>query len=133
MYNKKIIISNENLLTEYNKYIIFSKKWPTAEVKGRSGKPFGAVVHWRERRTTNPLIGGSNPLGPTFVLRLLKLFLNVNHFYSMPNRSSNAITMRMSIRRFTHLTNAFPKKVENLAHAVSLHFMYYNFAEYIKS
>lgn len=38
------------------------------------------------------------------------------------------LTMRMSMRRFTRLTNAFSKKVENLAHAVSLHFMYYNFA-----
>lgn len=38
------------------------------------------------------------------------------------------LTMRMHMRRFTRLTNAFPKKVENLAHAVSLHFMYYNFA-----
>lgn len=31
------------------------------------------------------------------------------------------------MRRFTRLTNAFSKKVENLAHAVALHFMYYNF------
>ena len=37
------------------------------------------------------------------------------------------LTMRMSMRRFTRLTNAFSKKVENLEHAVSLHFMYYNF------
>ncbi len=37
------------------------------------------------------------------------------------------LTMRMSMRRFTRLTNAFSKKVENLAYAVSLHFMYYNF------
>jgi hypothetical protein len=36
--------------------------------------------------------------------------------------------MRMAMRRFARLTNAFSKKVENLAHAVSLHFMYYNFA-----
>jgi hypothetical protein len=36
--------------------------------------------------------------------------------------------MRMSMRRFTRLTNAFSKKVENLAAAVSLHFMHYNFA-----
>jgi len=40
----------------------------------------------------------------------------------------NNLTMRMSMRRFTRLTNAFSKKVENLGHAVSLHFMYYNFA-----
>src|SRR3990170_4178670 len=38
------------------------------------------------------------------------------------------LTMRMSMRRFTRLTNAFSKKVENLGHAVSLHSMYYNFA-----
>lgn len=38
------------------------------------------------------------------------------------------LTMRMGMRRFTRLTNGFSKKVENLAHAVSLHFMHYNFA-----
>jgi IS1 family transposase len=38
------------------------------------------------------------------------------------------LTMRMGMRRFAQLTNAFPKKVENLGHAVSLHFMHYNFA-----
>ncbi len=37
------------------------------------------------------------------------------------------LTMRMSMRRFTRLTNAFSKKVGNLAAAVSLHFMHYNF------
>jgi hypothetical protein len=34
------------------------------------------------------------------------------------------LTIRMSCRRFTRLTNAFSKKVENLEHAVALHFMY---------
>ncbi len=38
------------------------------------------------------------------------------------------LTMRMSMRRFTRLTNAFSKKIENLKHTVALHFMYYNFA-----
>lgn len=37
------------------------------------------------------------------------------------------LTMRMGMRRFTRLTNGFSKKVENLEHAVSLHFMHYNF------
>lgn len=37
------------------------------------------------------------------------------------------LTMRMGMRRFTRLTNAFSKKIENLEAAVSLHFMYYNF------
>lgn len=38
------------------------------------------------------------------------------------------LTMRMKMRRFTRLTNAFSKKVENHVHAISLHFMHYNFA-----
>ncbi len=38
------------------------------------------------------------------------------------------LTMRMGMRRFTRFTNGFSKKVENHMHAVSLHFMYYNFA-----
>jgi IS1 family transposase len=37
------------------------------------------------------------------------------------------LTMRMGMRRFTRLTNAFSKKVENLGYAVALHFMHYNF------
>ena len=37
------------------------------------------------------------------------------------------LTLRMSNRRFTRLTNAFSKKIENHRHSVSLHYMYYNF------
>jgi len=37
------------------------------------------------------------------------------------------LTMRMNMRRFTRLTNAFSKKLENLKAAVSLHFAHYNF------
>jgi IS1 family transposase len=37
------------------------------------------------------------------------------------------LTMRMQMRRFTRLTNAFSKKVENLMAAVALHYMQYNF------
>jgi IS1 family transposase len=37
------------------------------------------------------------------------------------------LTMRMSMRRFTRLTNAFSKKVRNLAAAVALYYMHYNF------
>jgi IS1 family transposase len=37
------------------------------------------------------------------------------------------LTMRMSMRRFTRLTNGFSKKVENHEHSVAVHYMYYNF------
>ena len=43
------------------------------------------------------------------------------------------LTMRMGMRRFTRLTNGFSKKVANLEHAVSLHFMHYNFARIHKT
>lgn len=43
------------------------------------------------------------------------------------------LTMRMNMRRFTRLTNAFSKKIENHAHAVALHFMYYNFVRIHKT
>ncbi len=41
--------------------------------------------------------------------------------------------MRMSMRRFTRLTNGFSKKMQNLECAVALHFMYYNFGRIHKS
>ena len=37
------------------------------------------------------------------------------------------LSMRMGMRRFTRLTNAFSKKVENHEHMVALYFMHYNF------
>jgi hypothetical protein len=43
------------------------------------------------------------------------------------------LTMRMGMRRFTRLTNGFSKKIENLEHAVALHFMHYNFCRIHKT
>jgi hypothetical protein len=41
--------------------------------------------------------------------------------------------MRVHLRRFTRLTNAFSKKVENHAHSTALHFMYYNYCRVDKT
>src|ERR1700756_4912105 len=43
------------------------------------------------------------------------------------------LTMRMSMRRFTRLTNGFSKKAENHGHAVAVYFMYYNFCRIHKT
>ena len=43
------------------------------------------------------------------------------------------LTMRMAIRRFTRLTNAFSKKLDNLKAACALHFAYYNFCRIHRS
>lgn len=43
------------------------------------------------------------------------------------------LSMRMGMRRFTRLTNAFSKKLENHGHAVALYFMHYNFCRVHKS
>lgn len=51
---------------------------------------------------------------------------NPNHISTSFVERSN-LTMRMSMLRFTRLTNGFSKKVENHAHSVALQFMWYNF------
>ena len=45
----------------------------------------------------------------------------------------NNLNIRMHSRRMTRLTNAFSKKMENHAHAMALHFLYYNFVRIHKT
>lgn len=49
------------------------------------------------------------------------------HKISTSHVERQNLTMRMQMRRFTRLTNAFSKKLENLRCAVALHFFHYNF------
>ena len=64
----------------------------------------------------------------------LKVFGNPEFDHVSTSHVERAnLSMRMGMRRFTRLTNAFSKKLENHMHAVSFYFMVYNFVKIHKT
>lgn len=73
---------------------------------------------------------GAGRYSPPFVVDAEKSVIAGNpvpEFICTSHVGRQNLTMRMSMRRFTRLTNAFSKKIENLRAAVALHFAHYNF------
>lgn len=88
---------------DYSQLVKLYGQAPDAEKRYSPPKCVGAEKH--------PIIGNPDP----------------KHISTSYSERQN-LTMRMHMRRFTRLTNAFSKKVENLAAAISLYYMWYNFA-----
>ncbi|MGH7322054.1 MAG: IS1 family transposase [Candidatus Rokuibacteriota bacterium] len=83
-----------------------------------------------------PEAGGETRYSPPLVLGAYPQAITGNPdpaYISTSYVERQNLTMRMQMRRFTQLTNAFSKKVENHAAAVSLHFVHYNFARIHKT
>jgi IS1 family transposase len=95
------------------------------------GPAFGGQVDWAQIQKNYAAAEDQRKYSPAVCTGTKRRVLKGN---PDPDRISTSyverqnLTMRMGMRRFTRLTNGFSKKVENLAHAVSLHFMHYNFA-----
>lgn len=73
---------------------------------------------------------GAGRYSPPFVVDAEKTIIAGNpvpEFICTSHVERQNLTMRMSMRRFTRLTNGFSKKIENLRAAVALHFAHYNF------
>jgi IS1 family transposase len=96
------------------------------------GQAFGHNVDWAQIQkdyASDPASGGK--YSPPVCVGIKRIPMKGD---PDPDRISTSyverqnLTMRMGMRRFTRLTNGFSRKVENLAHAVSLHFLHYNFA-----
>lgn len=95
------------------------------------GPSFGGQVDWAQIQKTYASAADARKYSPPVCTGTKRRVLKGD---PDPARISTSyverqnLTMRMGMRRFTRLTNGFSRKIENLAHAVSLHFMHYNFA-----
>ena len=83
------------------------------------GKPATTDQNTSETRYSPPKINGAKK-APVFGLP------DREHISTSYIERQN-LTLRMCQRRFTRLTNAFSKRIENHVHAVALHYFYYNF------
>jgi IS1 family transposase len=92
---------------------------------------FGANVDYAQVvKTYEAEPSGAGRYSPPHVISAARLV--ISGFPDLKNISTSFVerqnlTMRMQMRRFTRLTNAFSKKLENLKAAVALHFAHYNF------
>jgi len=94
--------------------------WNGCDFAQISKKYGGSPEKTRGRYSPSPIVIGVDKVA---VMGHPNLKLTSTSYVERSN-----LSMRMASRRFTRLTNAFSKKAENHAHAVSLHFMWYNFA-----
>lgn len=99
-----------------------------SRVFGEDGVDYSVLV--KHYAMPAPAIDAARRYSPTACVGAEKKIISGNPSWSATSTSyveRQNLTMRMHMRRFTRLTNAFSRKVENHAHAVALHFMYYNF------
>lgn len=91
---------------------------------GVLNKIYGTSTEGTQRYSPSPCVGTTK--------KVITVPLREKHISTSYVERQN-LTMRMGMRRFTRLTNAFSKKAENHGHAVALHFMYYNFVRIHKT